>query len=84
MVFLSCVIGIGSGPRPRRRLKQSAAVLNRSSGLRRIIFMHCGGLQSLKRLASRSQMTDIVAAAYQSAGLSVTLVYFLQPSMCLA
>jgi hypothetical protein len=42
MVFLSCGIGIRSGPRPRR-LKQSAAVLNRSSGLRRIIFIHrCG------------------------------------------
>jgi hypothetical protein len=34
---------MGSGPRSRKRLRQSAAVRNRSSGLRRVIFMHRGG-----------------------------------------
>ena len=37
---LSSGIGIGSGLRPRKRLRQSAAFRNRSSGLRRIIFIH--------------------------------------------
>ena len=43
-------ICIGSGLRPRKRLSQSAAIRNRSSGLRRFIFMHCGGPQGLDRL----------------------------------
>jgi len=54
-VVLTSVIGLASGLRPRKRLSQSAAVLNRSSGLnglnrqnrlsglRRVIYIHRGG-----------------------------------------
>ncbi|MGD9242139.1 MAG: hypothetical protein PVI34_02350, partial [Desulfobacterales bacterium] len=50
MVYLSRTIDIGSGLRPRKRLRQSAAVLNRLSGLRRIIFMRRGGPKRHERL----------------------------------
>jgi hypothetical protein len=54
---LSRGICIGSGLRPRRRLRQSAAVLNRSSGLRHIIFMYHGGPQGHECLTQKTVPT---------------------------
>jgi len=47
----SIIVGIRSGQSPYRRLRQSAAVDNRSPGLRRVIFTRRGGSKGRDRLA---------------------------------